>query len=185
MGLFSLLKKIFGSKKEEVEVIRHKSPTEFLRHVEVTSVEQEFKPAKSGKIILYEDSVTFSSAVKKELEKEGFQVTVFDNASNVLDNIKSIKPDLILMDINLPRMSGLEATRKIKSKVANKDLPVVILTSANTPQAHLESMKVGARTFLTKDQSMDDIICAIKAYMTNTAFKSDISQVIQINKLLK
>ena len=180
----SFFDKLFG-KKKDVEVVRHKSPTEFLKNVHVTSIANEFKPAQSGKIVLFEDSETWSAIMKKALEDEGYNVVAYTNANNAVENIKEHKPDLVLMDVNMPGMSGHEATKIIKTKASNRDLPIIILTSANTSKDRMDAMKVGARTFLTKDQPLEDLICAIKAYMTNTALKSDISQVIQINKIQK
>lgn len=89
------------------------------------------------------------------------------------------------MDINLPGISGLEATKLIKKRAEYRELPILILTSQSGPRDKIEAMKCGARTFLSKDQPLEDLMCAITAYMTNTALKSDVSQIIQVNKMLK
>ncbi|EKD26048.1 MAG: hypothetical protein ACD_79C01391G0007 [uncultured bacterium] len=171
--------------KKEVEVAHPKTNTEFLKNVTVTAMEQEFKPPETRKIILFEDSETWSAIVKKALENEGYSVSVYNNPKNAIEIIKEEKPALVLMDVNMPEMSGHEATKLIKSKHANKDLPIIILTSANTPKDKMDAMLVGARTFLTKDQPLEDLVVAINAYMTNTALKSDISQIIKLNKQIK
>lgn len=186
MGLINkVFESLFGNDDKNKAPIRHKHPTEFLKDVTVTSIEQEIKPARTNIILIYEDSQTWSSIMKASLEKEGYTVYVYESPVNALEDIKKHKPALVLMDVNMPEMSGLDATKLIKSKVANKDLPIVILTSANTSKDHMDAMKVGARTFLTKDQPLEDLILAINAYMTNTALKSDISQIIKINKITK
>lgn len=180
--LTKLANRIFGKKGKKVEVVKHKDPTEFLKSVTVTALEQEVRPAKSGRIILYEDSETWANIMKTSLEKEGYNVHTYSNPVNALDHIRKYKPDLVLMDVNMPVMNGHEATKMIKSKMANRELPVVILTSANTSKDRMDAMKVGARSILTKDQPLEDILFAVNAYMTNTALKSDISRVIKIHK---
>ncbi len=184
MSLSDFFGKMFG-KKKTVDISAKKARTEFLRQVTVTAVEQEFRPAMAGKILIFEDSQTWSAIMKKALEQEGYAVFVYPDALKAVDMVKQHKPDLVLMDLNMPGLSGFEATRAIKGRVENKPLPILILTSQNTPFDRMESMKQGARAFLSKDQPLEDIVVAIKAYMTNTALKSDISAIINLNKAVK
>lgn len=175
MGIFKVIKQLFSKPPPAEE----QTQTNFLRDVNITPLEQAIEPAMFKRILLYEDSITWSSVLKAALENENYDVFLYDNPSAVLDNIRKHKPDIILMDVNMPKMSGLEATKIVKSRFQYKNLPVIILTSANSPKDKMEAMKVGARTFLTKDQPLEELVIAIKAYMENTALKNDITQVIK------
>ena len=182
MSLSDFFGDLFGKKKKKPDVSAKQLRTDFLKQVTVTAVEQEFRPAVGGKIMIFEDSQTWSSIMKKALENEGYTVFVFPDALKCVEMVKQHRPDLVLMDLNMPGLSGFEATNAIKARVENKPLPILILTSQNTPFDRMESMKRGARAFLSKDQPLEDIVVAIKAYMTNTALKSDISSIINLNK---
>lgn len=182
--MFEFLLILMGVKKKS-NVIKPKTPSEILKSVHGTSFNTPVKPAKNKKIIIYEDCATWAAVMKKRLEDEGYNVLIFENAIESVEQVKENKPDLVIMDINIPGISGIQATKMIKSKPYNKELPILILTIENSPQSKMNAMSVGARTFLTKNQPLEDLICAINAYMENTALKNDISQVIEINKMMK
>lgn len=181
MSLKDFFKKLFG-KKEPIKVIRHKDPTEFLKNVNVTMVDSDFKPAESGKILLFEDSQAWAEKLKSALEKCGYVVSLFNSFRDPVEKVKEIKPDLVLVDISSVEAAPYEITRQIKSKISFKELPVIILTSVSDDKTKMEAMKVGARTILFKGQPFEGLIGAIKAFMSNTALKSDISQIINVKK---
>jgi len=177
----SIFDGLFG--KKQPEIIKRKDPTEFLKEVTVTAVKQEFKPAKSHKILLFEDCQTWAAMIKKALEDKNFEVKVSEDARNAVDDVAGFRPALILMDVNLPGISGNVATKQIKNKAKFKDIPIVVVTSGSSPKDRMEAMMAGARTILTKDQPFDDIVSAIVAYMENTAFKSNVSELLGNNPL--
>lgn len=181
MALKDFFKKLFG-RKEVVHVIHHKDPTEFLKTVNVTMVDQDFKPAESSKILLFEDSQVWAEKLKSALEKSGYAVFIFNSFREPVAKVREIKPDLVLVDVQSTETIRYEITSQIKRKISFKELPVIILTSVSDDKSKMEAMKAGARTILSKDQPFEVLISAIQAFMTNTALKSDISQIININK---
>jgi len=177
----SIFDGLFGKKQNEV--IRRKDPTEFLKEVNVTAIKQEFKPAKSHKILIFEDCPTWAGVMKKALEEKDFEVKVSEDARNAVDDVAEFRPSLILMDVNLPGISGNEATKKIKNKAKFKDIPIIVVTSGSSPKNRMEAMMAGARTILTKDQPFEDIVASIVTYMENTAFKSNVGELLGNNPL--
>lgn len=182
MALKDFFKKLFGKREEPVKVIRHKDPTEFLKTVNVTMVDQDYKPAESGKILLFEDSQVWAEKLKPALEKLGYTLVLFNSFREPVEKVREHKPDLVLVDIASRELVSYEITRQIKGKMSFRELPVIILSSVSDDKSKMEAMKAGARTILSKEQPFDALISAIKAFMTNTALKSDISQIININK---
>ncbi|MBN2145420.1 MAG: response regulator [Candidatus Aureabacteria bacterium] len=183
----SLLNKIWGlfKNKKKSSTFYPKTSTDFLRDVYVTAVDPDVKPAVNQKIVVFEDSETWTAVLKKALEEQGYFVKIFNNAREAVQIVRDEKPDLVIMDVNMPGITGYEATKMLKKRFENRELPVLILTSNTTPKDKMEAMMAGARTFLNKNQPLEDLILAINTYMTNTALKSDISAVINISKHLK
>jgi twitching motility two-component system response regulator PilH len=144
--------------------------------------EKRVSSTPSKKIVIFEDSETWTAILKKMLEQEGHAVFIYQDALKAVEMIKLHKPALVLMDLNMPGISGFEATRIIKGSMTNNPIPVVIFTSQNTPFDRMESMKQGARAFLSKDQPLEDIIIAINAYMNDPTLKTDISGIIHAHK---
>ena len=80
---------------------------------------------------------------------EGFQCTAtYSNAEDALSDLLSKKPDVVLMDINLPRMSGIECTRQLKQR--QPDLSIMVLTVYDDDEKIFESLKAGARGYILK-----------------------------------
>ena len=116
------------------------------------------KAARSGHagpvVLVVEDSEVLRSSLINWLEMRFPQARVYaaEDGEAGLESARSLAPDIVLMDINLPGIDGIEATRRIRALQPGAD--VVILTSHDTPQHRLSSAKAGAAAFIPK-QKMD------------------------------
>jgi len=81
-----------------------------------------------AKILLIDDDRDLVDLTKITLVKAGYQVSILHTATNVLEKIKELKPDLIIMDIMMPGISGAEAVRNLKRDHEFKNMPVIFLT---------------------------------------------------------
>jgi DNA-binding response OmpR family regulator len=154
--------------------VRPDIPAETVRQTRVTRLDRTVKPAKHKRILLFDDNVNWARIFQFCLEKEGFEVHHSIDPRDVMKRIDEVRPDLVVMDLHFPGFSGSEAIRQIKSREANRELPVIMLTVDDTQTAKMEAMKAGARNFLSKSISNEQLVGAIKAYMANTAFKGTI-----------
>jgi two-component system cell cycle response regulator DivK len=179
MALFDFLKR-FGKKKGIARSLK-----DFFSPSSEPVLRPGSRTTASKKIVVFEDSETWAAILKKALEQEGYTVFVYSNAVKAIEMVKLHKPTLVLMDLNMPEVSGFEATRTLKNNIINNPIPVVIFTSQNTPFDRMESMKQGARAFLSKEQPLEDIVIAINAYMNDPTLKSDITAIIYANKKRK
>src|SRR3989344_2171943 len=84
---------------------------------------------KTAKVLVVEDEEILLTGLKEELESGGYTVQGASDGVEGLEQTKSFKPDLILLDLLMPKMDGMEMLQKLKADSATRDVPVVILTN--------------------------------------------------------
>ena len=99
------------------------------------------------KILIVEDDFKIREELKILLEREGYQVVIVSSFLNIVEDIKQIEFDLLLLDINLPNKNGFMICKEIKK---NKKAPIIFVTSRNTEEDELNSILVGGDDFVTK-----------------------------------
>jgi len=110
----------------------------------------EEQTTSKKKILVIEDDFFVRDLYDRELTREGFKIsTAEDGAEGLLKAIEE-KPDLILLDIMLPKMSGLDVLKKVKEKEGVKEIPVVLLTNLGQDNVIREGFSLGAVGYLIK-----------------------------------
>jgi len=102
------------------------------------------------KILLVEDSEDNRLMMKRLLEMSGYEVWEAVNGEQAVQKAKSLYPDLILMDLSLPRVDGLAATRIIRATPALKRVPIVVVSAHDTSDFHAEALASGCNEYVTK-----------------------------------
>jgi CheY-like chemotaxis protein len=138
----------------------------------------------SQRILIVDDNHALVLAAKLVLEKNGYNVMVAYDGLEGLETAHKEKPDLILLDINMPTLNGYQVCRKLKSEPDFASIPVIILSvkgeideSKNAPVIGLdevnEAYASGATNFLTKPVSADELITTIKNELLFCAHLND------------
>ncbi len=110
------------------------------------------------KILLVEDNPVNRRLAEFLLRSQGYQVRAATNAQEAFDNIKNERPDLILMDVQLPGMDGLEATKKLKEEQTTRDIPVVAVTSYAMKGDRKKALAAGCSGYITKPIDKDTFV---------------------------
>ncbi len=113
-------------------------------------------------IVLFEDTDAVIMTIRDYLEYAGYQVETARNGQDGLDLVKQIKPDLILMDIQMPVMDGLEATRRLRSQAEFQNTPIIALTAFAMSGDRERCIKAGATDYLSKPVKLKELIAKIK-----------------------
>ena len=114
-------------------------------------------------ILIVDDSATMLMSLKTGLSINGFKVESANSGQAALDKLKSgIKPDLILTDINMPGMTGLELIGKIRALSSFRFTPILTLTTESETSKREEGKRVGATGWLVKPLSGNDLVKVIK-----------------------
>ena len=116
-----------------------------------------------GPLILVVDDYQDAREMYAEyLQYSGFRVAEAKNGNEAVTQARSLKPDLILMDLSLPGMDGWEATRVLKADEATKHIPIVALTGHALAGASEGARKAGCDSFVTKPCLPDDLVVEVK-----------------------
>lgn len=102
------------------------------------------------KIAIIEDDPTISQMYRMKFEADGFDVRMAGNGKIGVDLVKSFKPDIILLDIQMPEMDGAEALKLIREHKDSKDTPVIILTNLGEEEAPSEMRSLGISSYIVK-----------------------------------
>ena len=114
-------------------------------------------------VLVVDDSPTDRQYLTDMLTKNGFQVTTAENAEEALSKVKQVNPDLVLMDVVMPGQNGYQATRSLSKDDATKHIPVIMCTSKGQETDKVWGMRQGARDYIVKPASQDDLLAKIKA----------------------
>lgn len=138
------------------------------------------------KILLAEDDTKIREIIKDYLETEGFAVLEADNGETALQLIKTEHPDLIVLDIMLPRIDGWSVCRNIRTF---SSIPVIILTARSQEEDRLLGFELGADDYVTKPFSPRELVARIKALLKRvqekTAYPAELLQIgpVKIDRL--
>ncbi|HOT14409.1 MAG TPA: response regulator [Bacteroidales bacterium] len=121
------------------------------------------------KIMLIDDSSTNNILYESILSEEGFEVTVVSNPLLAIQNIKSEKPDLIILDLRMPVLDGFQIMEKIRGDKEISSIPIIVLSAENSREAEKKSYDLGAALYLSKPIGIDDIIQIVSKHMSATA----------------
>ena len=111
------------------------------------------------KILVAEDDKFLSSAYRLKLTKAGFEVVIVGDGQELLDNIKTFKPDLILLDLVMPVMDGFTALKEIKAVAEYKNIPVIVASNLGQKEDIDRTAELGATDFVVKsDMSLDVLV---------------------------
>ncbi|GEL66508.1 response regulator YycF [Marinilactibacillus psychrotolerans] len=112
------------------------------------------------KILVVDDEKPISDIVKFNLEKEGFEVVTAYDGEEAVEKVEESTPDLIVLDLMLPKMDGLEVCREVRRK---HDIPIIMVTAKDQEIDKVLGLELGADDYVTKPFSNRELIARVKA----------------------
>ena len=136
------------------------------------------------KILVVDDDTNICELLRLYLTKEGYQVTTANNGEEGLDKFNQVKPDMVLLDVMMPKMDGLEVCRRIR-KLGNT--PVMMLTAKGETFDKVLGLELGADDYMVKPFDTKEVVARIKAVLrrctTTTAQTESTEGVIEFDNL--
>ena len=120
---------------------------------------------KKKKILVVEDEPDIAEALQARLELEEYEVEVAKDGQEGADKARSFKPDLILLDVMLPKVSGIEVCKVLKADEKTKSIPIVILTALPHIEDAEQAFQAGANDFINKPYTNDRLMQKIHKYL--------------------
>lgn len=122
------------------------------------------------RVLLIEDEIKVSSFISKGLEEEAYEVEVVYNGRDGLDRLTSDRYDIVLLDLMIPEISGLEVLKTIRERGVNT--PVLIITAKNSKEDVVRGLDTGSDDYLTKPFSFDELLARIRALLRRDAARN-------------
>lgn len=134
-------------------------------------------------ILIIEDDRTTIELIKASLEKDGFEVTAISDGEAGLAQVRRSPPDLLLLDLMLPKLPGLEVCRQIRSDDNLNRLPILMLTARGDEMDRVVGLEVGADDYVTKPFSPRELVARVKALLRRAEPPPEGEKVVEVGKL--
>ncbi|MDD5108556.1 MAG: response regulator [Candidatus Omnitrophica bacterium] len=135
------------------------------------------------KILIVEDEKDIVKMLRYNLEKEGFKVIDARDGEDALDLAVRQHPDLILLDLMLPGMDGLEVCKALKKESKTGSIPIIMLTAKSQESDKVVGLELGADDYITKPFSPRELIARIKAVLRRATEKEKLPEIFQVEDL--
>jgi CheY-like chemotaxis protein len=122
-------------------------------------------------LLIVDDEPDFLEIFSAKFSAEGFRVETAHDGEDGIRKAKSLKPDLILMDVKMPGLSGVDAVLRLKDDPETKNIKVVFLTNLGDPREEMQainrrlSTEVGAEGYLRKTDNLDALVDQVRAFL--------------------
>lgn len=124
-------------------------------------------------IYVVEDDKNIQEIEQIALKNSGYQVVTFDTAGDFFDALKTQTPDLLLLDIMLPDMDGLQVLEQVRGQAALRSLPIIMVTAKTTELDKVRGLDMGADDYLSKPFGIMELISRVKALLRRSGGKRE------------
>lgn len=118
--------------------------------------------ARATSVLLVEDEDSFVEALTIGLSREGFEVSVARDGAEALDRFDDLKPDLVLLDVMLPKVSGIDVCRELRSR---SDVPIIMVTAKGAEIDTVVGLEVGADDYVSKPYRLRELVARMRAVL--------------------
>jgi two-component system response regulator ArlR len=132
------------------------------------------------KILIIEDEIKIARFVELELKYEGYDVEKANDGRQGLEIALKGEYDLILLDIMIPSMNGIEVLRRLRE---NSNVPVIMLTAKDEVMDKVIGLDMGANDYVTKPFAIEELLARIRATLKTTRIRKESADILQINNL--
>ncbi|AVI63355.1 response regulator transcription factor [Halomonas sp. GFAJ-1] len=119
-----------------------------------------------AKVLVVDDEPNILLSLEFLMEQAGFEVVTAEDGEQALEQVNSASPDLLLLDISLPGMSGFDVLERLRGQEATAQLPIIMLTAHGRDVEREKGMALGADDYITKPFSTQSLVEKVKALLT-------------------
>jgi two-component system phosphate regulon response regulator PhoB len=134
---------------------------------------------KKGTILVIDDEKDLIELVRYNLEKEGYDVIAATDGQSGLEVVKKHRPDLVMLDLMMPGVDGLQVCQRLRADPRSGRIPVIMLTAKATEADRVVGLELGADDYITKPFSPREVVARVKAVLRRSSPHQDDRQVIR------
>jgi two-component system phosphate regulon response regulator PhoB/two-component system alkaline phosphatase synthesis response regulator PhoP len=138
----------------------------------------------SSRIAIVEDDPDILKLVAQTLEKAGFHIRRYVNGKELMRSLTKETPDLLVLDLMLPDMDGLEICRNLRAQAATEKLPIIILTARVEEMDRVLGLEMGADDYVTKPFSTRELLARVKAVLRRRS-PMETPKVLELGEMLR
>ena len=127
--------------------------------------------APRPRVLVVDDDKAVRESLRRSLEFNGYEVLLAADGAEALAGISAAAPDVVVMDVMMPRLDGLEATRALRT--AGNDLPILVLTARDAVGDRVEGLDAGADDYLTKPFALQELLARLRALLRRVVPRED------------
>jgi len=132
------------------------------------------------KILIVDDEPAIRRFLKASLETEGFQIVAVENAAQALGAVGQVKPDLMILDLGLPDLDGLEVIRQVRSSSA---LPIVVLSVRSDEPGKVAALDAGADDYMVKPFGVEELLARVRTALRHRLQQQGLGPVFRLRDL--
>ena len=117
------------------------------------------------KVLIADDELNIVTALEFLLQKSGYEVMVAQNGDEALKRVESFAPDLVLLDVMMPRISGYEVCRRMRERADWRHIKIIMLTAKGRDVEMSKGLSIGADLYITKPFSTQDLVARINGLL--------------------
>ena len=125
--------------------------------------------SEKGVILIVDDNKAHIELLLNLLENAGFTVLMADNGERAVERAESALPDLILLDVLMPKIDGFETCRRLKTNPATQDIPVIFLTALAQRIDRIKGLNIGAVDYITKPLESEEVLARVNIHLSKSA----------------
>ena len=133
-------------------------------------------PGPRPRVLVVDDDRAVRESLRRSLEFNGYDVALAGDGAEALASISGARPDAVVMDVMMPRLDGIEATRALRT--AGHDVPILVLTARDAVGDRVEGLDAGADDYLTKPFALAELLARLRALMRRTVQPEDEHEVL-------
>ena len=128
-------------------------------------------PAPKPRVLVVDDDRAVRESLRRSLEFNGYDVHLANDGAEALAGIATANPDVVVMDVMMPRLDGLETTKALRS--AGNDVPIIVLTARDAVGDRVDGLDAGADDYLTKPFALQELLARLRALLRRAAPPAD------------
>ena len=129
----------------------------------------EVGPAAALTVMVVDDSLTVRRVTQRLLERQGFTVLLAKDGVDALRQLQDVQPDIMLVDIEMPRMDGYDLTRNVRGTPSTASIPIIMITSRTAEKHRSMAFELGVNEYLGKPYQDDELLRFIRKYVREKA----------------